>query len=157
MLSSQMEKQKVLACLLSWLTSKSISRLVVVFEFDLLSWAKGVGMIQGLITFPPGAQILSRKPMPSHWLLHYWNNDPQKVEFPPKFSYGEQEKNETRCKPEGELISQETISHSQSTWGRDYVKIAMMGWWGEPHLTRTAILCFSMETQASCQAPEEGT
>lgn len=130
MLSSQMEKQKVLAFLLSWLTSKSISRFAVVFEFDLLSWAKGVGMIQGLITFPPGTQIFSRKPMPSHWLLHYWNNDPQKVE-PQKISYGEQEKNETQCKPEGELVSQEAISHSQSTWGRDYVKIAMMGWWGD--------------------------
>lgn len=126
MLSSQMEEQKVLACLLSWLTSKSISRLVLVFEFDLLSWAKGVGMIQGLITFPPGTKILSRKFMPSHWLLHYWNNNPQKVDFPPKISYGEQEKTETRCQPEGKLVSQEVISHSQTTWRRNYVK---QPWW----------------------------
>ena len=64
--------------------------------------------------------------MPSHWLLHYWNNNPQKVDFPPKISYGEQEKTETWCQPEGKLVSQEMISHSQTTWGRDYVKHP---WW----------------------------
>lgn len=61
MLSSQMEEQKALACLLSWLTSKPISRLFLVLEFDLLSWTKGVDMIWRSYCLPTKSEdILQR-------------------------------------------------------------------------------------------------